>query len=213
LLFIATFILSFFLKFPGGLSHNYSRYVFVLLPVLICGFLGEVQKRQQISVALLLAAIFVVPLSYTSVYAYFSDVESMRTNIEDIAAWTDAHIPPNATVLVHDDGFIAYSTNLHLIDIVGLKTPSSAEFHREITAPSGGRLRGMAVCKIAKRANANYAIILNDKGSFWSPLAADLQHCGFTLTTEMRSRSSLEYVIYKIGQPEGGTRPISTVRR
>src|SRR6185437_14310541 len=65
------------------------------------------------------------------------------------AMWVDTNVPADAVVLVHDAGAISTFAHRRAVDLVGLKTPSSIEAHRRLTAPSCGRDRPAAIADIA----------------------------------------------------------------
>jgi len=83
-------------------------------------------------------------------------------DLRDVAAWVDVNTPPDVTVLVHDAGAISVLANRRLVDLVGLKTPSSIEAHTAHTWPSCGRHRDAALDTIARTADANYFIVVED---------------------------------------------------
>jgi hypothetical protein len=80
--------------------------------------------------------------------------------LASVAAWARDHVPPTAKVLVHDAGYVAYATDLSLIDLVGLKSPASAEVHARVTWPSCGGRRVEAIHRIALAGHADYLIVL-----------------------------------------------------
>jgi hypothetical protein len=93
----------------------------------------------------------------------------------EVTTWCEQHLAPGTSVLVHDAGYLAYSTDFRTIDFVGLKTPSAIPVNREYTWVSAGKDRAEAVSKIASASGSRY-LILN---SHWWPV--------ISLPDEMRS--------------------------
>ena len=78
----------------------------------------------------------------------------------DVASFCNEHLPPGSRILIHDAGYLSYATKFPLTDMVGLKTPSSVEFHKDLTYPSNGKDRVVAISKIAASSHANYMIVI-----------------------------------------------------
>jgi hypothetical protein len=72
----------------------------------------------------------------------------------------DRTLPANAVVLVHDAGAVSFYTRFHLVDVVGLKTPWSAEVHRRLTLPSARARLGEAADEIARRSHADFFLTM-----------------------------------------------------
>lgn len=77
-----------------------------------------------------------------------------------VADWSRANLPPDSVLLIHDAGYIAWDTSFRMVDLVGLKTPSSITPHLQMTLPSGGERRAEAVALIAQRAQVTHLITL-----------------------------------------------------
>lgn len=197
LTFLLVFAAAFAATFPGGLTHNHLRYVYVLLPIglwAIC----QMKSRRLLSPLLLVCLAGAALSTVRSVHAYRTDLQTTREHLL-VAAWAEAHLPTAARILVHDAGVPAYSAGRALTDLVGLKTPSSAKVHERVTEPSGGAARGAAVHAIALQARATHAIILQDKAGFWAKAAVDLRSHGWTLTPVGPSTPS--YRLYALKAP------------
>lgn len=90
-----------------------------------------------------------------------------------------AILPRNARVLVHDAGYLAWvRPDLRIVDLVGLKTPSSAALHARFSAPSGSTRR--AIDTIARTSDARILIALS-REPFWSAVVTDLDDDGWGL--------------------------------
>ncbi len=83
-----------------------------------------------------------------------------------VTTWCQRDLPPNTPVLVHDAGYLSYSSTFQMIDIVGLKTPWAIPLNQQLTWPTAGADRGQAVARIAMRSGSRY-LILN---SAWEPV-------------------------------------------
>jgi hypothetical protein len=92
---------------------------------------------------------------------YIDSIALTRTENEGVADWIRRNLPRDARIAVHDAGYLAFATDRHLIDIVGLKTPDARLVHQAITAPSGGAARGEALAQIdltPVRAEGDYQV-------------------------------------------------------
>ncbi len=110
--------------------------------------------------------------------------------------YTMAQLPPDTTVLIHDAGIVAWGRpHARLIDIVGLKTPSSVAFHRAYTR--GACEWGRTLDAIARENRATYALIL--QGPFWGCVGTNLAMAGWVLTPLPSGQS--RYQLYRIAKP------------
>lgn len=174
------FLGAFFFEFPGELGVNEFRYPVVLIPTLLWT-LGMMLKnehlleRRQAERVLYGSAIYAALLLPVCVWFYTGERTFFETGPRQVTIWCQQHLAPGTPILVHDAGFLAYSTNLRTIDFVGLKTPSAIPLNRRYTWPSAGAGRALTVDKMAHDSGARY-LVLN---SHWWPIAS--------LTTDMRS--------------------------
>ncbi len=165
LLLAAALGVAYYAQFPGALATYEGRYLYPLLPFLLYGAAsawrwGKAGMRGAVTGLLVLALLqscWRAP-DFWARHQVFCDYT--RVHLAGVAAWCNANLPPGATLLVHDAGYIAYATRFHLVDLVGLKTPSSVAAHRALTHPSGGALRGAAVSRIAREGHADYLLVL-----------------------------------------------------
>ncbi|WP_147021925.1 hypothetical protein [Microvirga aerophila] len=203
-LFAAAFVGAYTISFPGGLYHNYFRYTYVLLPVAIwalCCVSGS--NRRELAKVLLVAGLSWVAVSIPMAWRAHQEGRTITVKEHaDLAAWVNANLPADARVLVHDAGYVAFSTSRRLIDVVGLKAPENIADHLRWTASTGGRDRWRAVHQIAARHGATHAIILDDKEGFWSSLGDDLRHAGWTLDLMREPKLPYGYRIFRLTRPD-----------
>jgi hypothetical protein len=199
-LFVVLFVGGFYVTFPGGLIQNFSRYASILVPPLLFMVIRAARESSVISLALvwLYAA---AALHAPNALARIGERNAFtRVEAANFAGWASNHIPIGATVLIHDAGYISFATKLHLVDMVGLKTPESVVYHSALTFPSGGMLRGQAISEIARHFHADYAIILSDPDDFWGAIANKLRQQRWTLTP-VYAADQHGYVIYRLRAP------------
>ncbi|MGZ3272734.1 MAG: hypothetical protein ACXU82_01635 [Caulobacteraceae bacterium] len=195
-LFAALFVAS----FPGGLFHNSNRYAFALLPVALWA-LGDLWRSRR-SVFWPLAGLLalIAPVFIVKGVAAVVSAQATSSDAFGAAAWVKKHVPAGQPVLIHDAGVISYASDARLVDVVGLKTPSSVAEHQKLTLPSVGARRAEAVDAIARRAGARYAVILDD-GGFWGDIGKDLASRRWRLDLVRAPGSSKGYAIYKLTPP------------
>ncbi len=178
LLFLAGWMLSVALTFSDAMWANYGRYWAIAVPVLCYG-LPRLGQWPMLVVALLSMLFF-----------------QLTTKEHDPwPAMTAAakQLPAGSTVLIHDAGEIAYANPpLKLVDVVGLKTPSSAEIMAESNVRACQWTK--ALDRIATDSHAQYAVVLNDP--FWGCIATNLRDAGWTLTPVFSDPDG--FSIYKI---------------
>ena len=187
LLFFVLFLAAIYVQFPSALIWNWWRYPVVLVPMMVWGLALAIARDEtkgwrsarsllHISVAY---SLLLVPFY---IRTYLRECEYFDQNLHDVAAWCRQNVPPNATLLVHDAGYIAYATRFHIVDFVGLKTPEAIAAQREYTWPSAGEDRAEALAQIARESNAQYLIIIQ----IWpavSSLPEELQELGWRVDT------------------------------
>lgn len=184
--------------FPSGFHHNYFRYVSLVVPVLLLGW-GMLLARAAVWhwPALATLLIWTVLSSIPGIQIYLD--RSHTGALDRTARFIDANLPRDAVILVHDAGYLAWTLpHRHLVDAVGLKTPTSTQWHRLYTARSG--TPDMAMHRIASDARAGYLVALADKPLFWGRLATGLERSGWLLhpLTPVRDHA---YVVYRLTPP------------
>ena len=178
--FTLVFAAAYAVAFPGGLTHNHHRYVYLLLPLCIWG-LARLHSPRLLAIMLVVCLAGATLSTALSIATYAQGRKTMQHHLA-LAEWAQRHLPADARILVHDAGAPAYATDRVLIDLVGLKTPSSAPVHGAVTEPSRGARRGEAIHAIALQAHPDYALILNDDPAFWGQIADHLTSYGWTLS-------------------------------
>lgn len=188
---------AYYAQFPGALATYEGRYLYPLLPFLLYGAasawrwgkegagtkaagIGKADGMGRAAVTGLLALALLQSCwrapDFWARHLVYCDYT--RVHLAGVAAWCNANLPPDSTLLIHDAGYIAYATRFRLVDLVGLKTPSSIAAHRDLTHPSGGRLRAEAVSRIARQSHPDYLLVLWWWEQDWH-LAAGLREQGW----------------------------------
>jgi hypothetical protein len=163
--FLAALVGAYYVNFPGALGHYENRYLYVAVPVLLYGLASALAHRARwlrvaATVLLLLAveqSAWEIPARWT---LHMNNRRFTSGELDDLATWCRRNLPADAVLLVHDAGYIAAATRFRLVDIVGLKTPSSMEYHARLTWPSCGRDRAEAVHRIALAQRPGYLVAL-----------------------------------------------------
>lgn len=205
LLLAAALGAAYFAQFPGALTTYEGRYLYPLLPFLLYGAASAWRAGGRAWLRAAVTGLLVAALvqSYWRAPDFWAQHQTncgfTRHDLAGTATWCNAHLPPDSTLLIHDAGYIAYGTRFRLVDLVGLKTPSSVAAHRLLTHPSGGALRGAAVSRIARAGHANYLLVL------WtwerdSHLAAGLRDEGWDVHLV---NDRYAFHVYALRPPEG----------
>lgn len=201
LTFTVSTILVLFMVFPGGAAHNNSRYLFILLPPLLCGLIGLL-RNQRLGVPLLAVAFASMLLTGPIAWRDYNDgVCNTKTELAGVAQWARDTLPADARILIHDAGYMAYATSFHLVDVVGLKTPASAELHRTQGSAGPTSDRGRAINLIAQRFSPHYAIVLHEPLRFWARIEADLRAGGWELRQVRAPAGEFGYFVYELTAP------------
>lgn len=164
LLFALLMLAVFAQQFPGGLNHNEQRYLYVFVPVLLAGLAFALQdatgvERRWLRWLAIASAVYALAAAPAMLRVYAGGIAFSRTELAGVAEWVNANLPATARIAVHDAGYAAMAIDRALIDVVGLKTPRSAEVHERITAPSAGLRRGEALARILADRDAEYLIV------------------------------------------------------
>ena len=191
--FIASILLLATLTLPSSLAWNYHRYLAVTIPVAIFGLASFAGDRTGPWAYALLAA-FSVPGTYGAI----TELRQARADYAQTLAAMDTmmnRLPPRAVILTHDAGMIAWTRPAaHIIDVVGLKTPSSIAFHQRFT--SEGCQWGQALDHIARAGKADHALV--QEVPFWSCVRTNLMQVGWRF--ELIGRAG-KYGLYRISPP------------
>jgi hypothetical protein len=166
-LFLPLFFFAYYEQLPSALLHNQGRYTYILVPILLFGLASGLGDRwlwaRRAAYALLLFSCLQTAERFSFHWNQFLEHRDHATqSLSSVAVWSNANLPANATLLIHDAGYISYATKFHLVDFVGLKTPSSIEANRRYTYGHCGAGPALAVSEIARKAMPDYLIVTDD---------------------------------------------------
>ncbi|WP_250517299.1 hypothetical protein [Caballeronia sp. INDeC2] len=201
LLYVVSFLLALWATFPGGFIHNYGRYFFVLMPVFLYLTLDYLKASRLGGMGFVVLAGWTALMLPVAMNEYYADENLTAREYVSLAKWINTNLPPDATLLIHDAGYLSYATSFRLVDVVGLKTPRSIVYHRACTAPTEGKDRRLAVSSIAMTSGATYAVIMQDKAGFWSSIVQDLATTGWHLREVRSPAISRGYAVYALTPP------------
>jgi len=203
LAFAALLAGAYFLQFPGALMQYERRYLYPLLPFILLGAVHAMRParphRRAATAALALAlwqSVLVAPAFWAQ---HRSGCDNTARNLDGVAGWCSRHLSARSTLMVHDAGYISWGTGFRLIDLVGLKTPSSVPYHQRLTYPSNGARRGEAVSLIALRRRPDYLIVLDGWEGIYH-IAAGLRAQGWGVRLV---NADYSYKVYALSPPPG----------
>lgn len=204
LIFVPVFFFAYYERFPGALSHNWGRYLHVLIPLLMLGLISGLGDRSRwlrgTAYGLLVLSCLQTAVSFSDHWSVFlHDRDTFTQQLKSVANWSNDHLPSNSTVLIHDAGYISYATKFKLVDLVGLKTPSSIEYHREFTNASCGEGRAFAFSEIARHAQPQYLIAVDDWDTGFR-ISAGLREQGWGVDEIAPPE---RYHVYRLTPPKG----------
>ena len=200
LAFLVLDFLVYLVQLPGALGHYGYRYQYIAIPMLAYGALRLPKPTGRAVQAFLAFAVAVQALLLLP-DRLMGLKNGQRFTAAELVGVTDflaERTKPGDVILLHDVGYVGYALQgRKLVDIVGLKTPSSIPYHRDLTAPSCGPRRGEATHRIAMANHAQYIVVLQgwDRGfKFVEQLAS------FGWRTEL-VRPNGAYLVYKLTPP------------
>jgi len=210
--FATIFIGSYVWKFPSGLSHNGSRYLYIFAPIILfgvaCGLASAARTKTLRFVGI--SALF-LPLAFGGQLSdYRTHITGHQKSLSDVVHWINENLPDRPTILVHDAGYVAYAGHVPLVDLVGLKTPAAIEFHKRLTYPSAGTLRSKAIAAIARSFNTEYLLALQEWNEKFG-LVDGLREEGWEVEEVYAGRASANtpasdiYHLYKLSKPVSPT--------
>ena len=167
LLFGLIFYGVYFYRYSTELSFYFNRYQYILIPGLLLGLVWLIGRSSRLcrATGLLLASASLVfaLVTFPGHWAAWTGSRNFTTaQLRPVAEWADAHIPTTSVVMVHDAGYIAYGTDLHLVDLVGLKTPAAVTLNKQyITKETDWSGRATALNRLARLEHVQYLIVLN----------------------------------------------------
>jgi hypothetical protein len=193
-------VFAYWWRFPGALNHYEQRYLYLIVPWLIYGAASLLTRRwlatRVAAVALFALCIWQsLPEARARWLWHLACCNFTRVELAGVSQWLNEHVQPEEKVLVHDAGYVGYAVRAHIVDLVGLKTPSSLPAHRE-TWRTCGAARGPAVAKIARDQHPDYLVVLNSWDNIYGITAA-LRARGWGL----ESRFKQAYSVYQLSPP------------
>lgn len=219
LVFAGTLVGAYFVNLPGALGHYENRYVYILVPMLLFGITSGLRHPARWirwgSVAALILGVAESAWSFAPRWQRHLDTIRFTTNeLAPLAEWSNANLPIDAKLLVHDAGYISWATKFRLFDIVGLKTPSSIPVHRDLTwkscvdartgtdvgalAATVNRARATAVAEIARLNRPTHLVVLRRWEAIYATVSL-LRAMGWSL--EQVREGPFGYDVYQIRPP------------
>lgn len=201
LMFGVTLVGAYFMNFPSALGQYEQRYLYVLVPGLMLAPLVALSARQS-TVRLGGSVLLMIGFAYAGVNAKAHWAQQVRfqefTRHELVPAgeWLEQRAAADDVVLIHDAGYVSYTGQYKLVDLVGLKTPASLKPHAEITWPSCGTRRNDAIAEIALASKPRFMVVRDtwEKGFL---LTKGLTRHGWSVTL----RKPGAYAIYELAPP------------
>jgi hypothetical protein len=205
--FVLLFLAASTMTLPSGLSHNWQRYLYPLVPLAMAGWAAIGANPRLLggraSLGVTAAALLMASGIATSSWQAYREGLAFSADQERLVRWASrGGLPADARILIHDAGYVGWKTRFRLVDVVGLKTPSSIAAHRRFTLPSAGADRGSAVAEIARQSRPTHAIILDQP--FWGDIAGHLRKAGWQLQP-LRPEGDTLYQVYRLTPPDNRT--------
>jgi hypothetical protein len=166
LLFALVFYGVYFYRYASELDFYFDRYQYVLMPAVLVGLLWLMARPstawRRAGLGLGFASLVFALVTFPGHWAdWTGSREFTTTQLRSVAEWASTHIPRTSVVMVHDAGYIAYGTDLHLVDFVGLKTPAAVKLNeRDIVAETDWPGRAKALNSLARSKQPRYLIVL-----------------------------------------------------
>jgi hypothetical protein len=180
---------------PGGLWHNWFLYLSSTVPVLILGWTSLLANRSKVqmpAVAVLATWSVITSVAGLREYLNTNDVAARQRMVEAVLR----NVPPREPILVHDAGYLAWSApGLHLVDVVGLKSPSAVPWRAAVAERPQDRAR--TVSAIVRNSGARYFVVLA-QDPFWGKLTKDLTEQGWQLRLVEAGNGRGDYSVYRI---------------
>ncbi len=207
-IFASVFVCVFYLRFPGALYHNSFRYLSVFIPFCWMGWMAGLANASYLirwfSVALaLIATLLTLPDMLQTISAYQEKTASRFEENHSVVDWVRTHLPPDAIVLIHDAGLISTVGTQPLIDLVGLKSPSSTIINKRILYKECRR-DPAAISDIALQGNASYLVVNRNWDRIFK-LTSALKAEGWTVRRADVERRKSYYEVFHITPPVKST--------
>ena len=202
--FIGAFLAAYFLRLPGALSHNQFRYAYLLLPFAVAGCIAAVGRLQSGRARLLVLGTL-VPLAAIllpgTLLLFADDIEKSRTELKSVSEWVAKNVPPDAMVMVHDAGYISLLGSQPLVDLVGLKTPSSVKINERFRWSACARRDPHAIDAVARQSAASHFVVNTEWDEIFGLTSALTAH-GWMATRVDAARPQSLYRVYRIAPPD-----------
>jgi hypothetical protein len=197
--FAVVLVAAYWLNIPGALGHYEQRYQYVLAPILLLGAatgfrLGTPRAHSALAILLLAQALLFAPLRW---HEHQQGRAFTVRELEGVASWCRDNLAPGSVLLIHDAGYIAWAAPFRMADLVGLKTPSSIQDHQDLTLPSRGAQRPVAMARIASRSRATHLVVLSTWGAIFQ-ITQGLSSQGWTVDP---LRTTGEYRVFRLAPP------------
>ncbi len=149
-------------RLPGALMHNQQRYTQLLAPLGLVGiaFARDTVNLRRVQWALLGLALVYGGITLRPHLTERTQARMLgRGELRNLSRWVRASLPPGSVLLAHDIGYLSATTSFRMVDLVGLRTPSSVASHRAHTLATCGAGRGDAVVEIARRTHPTHLVV------------------------------------------------------
>lgn len=206
LAFIVAFFTAYMVQFPGALHHNGFRYLYLITPFMVLGWVGLIAAssgvvltvaRSAMAIAVMHACIGVS----ATMAKYEEDISMSRVERAGVSRWVDENVADDAIVMVHDAGYISLHGKHRLIDLVGLKTPSNIKVHRDFTWARCSR-DPKAIDRIALQSAARFLVVLDEWDQAFK-LTESLQLMSWEVRrVDGRRGSRTAYKVFQIAKPD-----------
>lgn len=166
LLTLAALVAAYFTQFPGALGHYEYRYLYILLPFALAALAAaRSHPARWIRGAALALALVALDANAWHMADRWQEHRRRcgftRAELAAVTAFVRTSLPPDARVMVHDVGYIAFASERRVIDLVGLKTPSAVALHRQHTWATCGPGRAEAVHRLALATRPTHLVVLD----------------------------------------------------
>jgi hypothetical protein len=168
LLFALGFYAVYFYRYSSELNFYFDRYQYILIPALLLALLWIAARSKvawrRAGVGLAVASLLFALVTFSGHWGEWTGSRNFTTaQLRSVAQWANTHIPTRSVVMIHDAGYIAYGTDLHLVDFVGLKTPLAVKLNqRNIAAETDWTGRAKALSGLAQARHPEYLILLKE---------------------------------------------------
>jgi hypothetical protein len=209
--FVPFFILAFYLQFPGALGHYDHRYMYVLAPFAVVGICRGL--RSHMKVARVLALLLLLATAGQQIMGvqrawnkYVNFCATSQTELAALSNFCTRSLEPHSRLLIHDAGYLAFTTNFQMVDLVGLKTPAAMPLHHEFTYPSGGADRHKAIDLLARQTKPDYLAVSKPWDGIFR-ITNGLEKDGWrldpvSLQDEQDPNIRLQYSVYRMSRKD-----------